>query len=84
MDLGKLLRKNGVDAYLDKWDLIPGQDATYFMESQIRDSDFVVLVCTPLYAEKSNIPRGGVGYERTLFRQKCCNQVTYARSLSQY
>ena len=64
--LGKLLRENGVDAYLDKWDLIPGQDTTYFMESQIRDSDFVVLICTPLYAEKSNIPRGGVGYEKNI------------------
>ena len=66
MDLGKLLQKNGVDAYLDKWDLIPGQDTTYFMESQIRDSDFVILICTPLYAEKSNIPRGGVGYEKNI------------------
>ena len=66
MDLGKLLRENGVDAYLDKWDLIPGQDTTYFMESEIRDSDFVILVCTPLYAEKSNIPRGGVGYEKNI------------------
>ena len=47
MDLGKLLRENGVDANLDKWDLIPGQDTTYFMESQIRDSDFVILVTEP-------------------------------------
>ena len=66
MDLGKLLRENGVDAYLDKWDLIPGQATTYFMESQIRDSDFVILICTPLYAEKSNIPSGGVGYEKNI------------------
>lgn len=66
MSLGQLLRENGVDAYLDKWDLVPGQDTTYFMESQIRDSDFVVLVYTPLYAEKSNIPRGGVGYEKNI------------------
>ena len=66
MELGKLLRENGVDAYLDKWDLIPGQDTTFFMESQIRDSDFVILICTPLYAEKSNIPRGGVGYEKNI------------------
>lgn len=66
MYLGKLLREKGVDAYLDKWDLIPGQDTTYFMESQIRDSDFVILICTPLFAEKSNIPRGGVGYEKNI------------------
>jgi hypothetical protein len=36
------------------------------MESKIRDSDFVILICTPLYAEKSNIPRGGVGYEKNI------------------
>ena len=64
MNFAALLREKGVDANLDKWDLIPGQDTTLFMESQIRDSDFVVLVCTPTYSEKSNIPQGGVGYEK--------------------
>jgi hypothetical protein len=39
MAIAKSLRANGVDANLDEWDLIPGQDTTYFMESQIRDSD---------------------------------------------
>jgi hypothetical protein len=66
LDLAASLRNKGVDAMLDQWDLRPGQDTTLFMESQIRDSDFVVLVCTPIYAEKSNIPRGGVGYEKNI------------------
>jgi len=66
LELSASLRKNGVDAALDQWDLRPGQDTTLFMESQIRDSDFVVLVCTPMYAQKSNIPRGGVGYEKNI------------------
>jgi len=66
MEIAKSLRANGVDANLDEWDLIPGQGTTYFIESQIRDSDFVILICTPLYAEKSNIPRGGVGYEKNI------------------
>jgi hypothetical protein len=66
LDLASKLRHNGVDASLDAWDLIPGQDTTYFMESQIRNADFVVLICTPRYAEKSNIPRGGVGYEKNI------------------
>jgi len=66
MEIAKSLRAKGVDANLDEWDLIPGQDTTYSMESQIRDSDFVILICTPLYAEKSNIPRGGVGYEKNI------------------
>ncbi len=66
LELAASLRKNGVDASLDKWDLRPGQDTTLFMESQIRDSDFVILICTPAYAEKSNAPRGGVGYEKNI------------------
>jgi hypothetical protein len=66
LELAASLRRNGVDASLDQWDLRPGEDTTLFMESQIRDSDFVVLVCTPTYAEKSNIPRGGVGYEKNI------------------
>lgn len=64
--LAQLLRHNGVDATLDKWDLKPGADMAHFMESQIRDSDFVILVCTPTYAQKSNIPSGGVGYEKNI------------------
>ncbi len=66
LEMAGLLRENGVDASLDQWDLRPGQDTTLFMESKIRDSDFVVLVCTLTYAEKSNIPRGGVGYEKNI------------------
>lgn len=66
LDLASQLRKNGADASLDQWDLRPGQDVAVFMESSIRDSDFVVLVCTPTYAQKSNVPRGGVGYEKNI------------------
>lgn len=66
LELAASLRKNGVDAALDQWDLLPGHDVALFMESQIRDSDFVVLICTPTYAEKSNIARGGVGYEKNI------------------
>ncbi len=65
-ELAAELRRNGVDATLDTWDMTPGLDMTVFMESQIRDSDFVVLVCTPTYAQKSNIPHGGVGYEKNI------------------
>lgn len=66
LELASSLRKNGVDVALDKWDLKPGHDTTLFMESRIRDSDFVILVCTPEYAKKSNVPRGGVGYEKNI------------------
>jgi len=35
----------------------------YFMEQGIESSDFVIVVCTPTYAEKANSRDGGVGYE---------------------
>lgn len=66
LGLAQKLRLNGVDATLDQWDLKPGADVPLFMESSIRDSDFVLLVCTPTYREKSNIPKGGVGYEKNI------------------
>src|SRR5271169_2870487 len=33
------------------------------MESSVRDSDYVVIICTPRYKERSDERRGGVGYE---------------------
>ena len=65
-DLAASLRRNGVDASIDQWDLKPGTELTLFMESRIRDSHFVILICTEAYASKSNIPTGGVGYERNV------------------
>lgn len=65
-ELAASLRRRGVDVALDQWDLPVGQEMTLFMESQVRDADAVILVCTPTYAQKSNLPLGGVGYERSL------------------
>lgn len=62
-DLATRLRRNGVNARLDKWEIRLGYELPEFMESAIRDSDFVLVVCTPLYKTKSDNRQGGVGYE---------------------
>lgn len=36
------------------------------MESGIRDSDFVLIICTPNYAQRANDRKGGVGVENTI------------------
>ena len=36
------------------------------MERSIRESRFVIIVCTPRYKEKSNSRSGGVGYEENI------------------
>ena len=65
-ELGAKLRRNGIDAILDQWDLGPGDDVTQFMERGIIDSDRVLVVCTDQYVRKANAGEGGVGYERMI------------------
>ena len=57
------LRDDGVETILDQWHAVPGDQLPEFMERHIRESDYVLIVCTPNYRLKSNERRGGVGYE---------------------
>ena len=66
LELGTKLRHKGVDVVLDQWDLGPGDDITLFMESGLRDSDRVLVICTDTYVSKTNAGEGGVGYERMI------------------
>ena len=65
-ELGAKLRHNGIDAILDQWDLGPGEDITLFMESELMNSDRVLVICTDTYVGKANAGEGGVGYERMI------------------
>lgn len=65
-ELAVKLRRNGIDAILDQWDLGPGDDVTQFMERGIIDSDRVLVVCTDQYVRKANAAEGSVGYERMI------------------
>ena len=64
--LATRLREYGVDAILDQFHCSPGTDLTEFMEKSVRESSFVVLVCTPNFAQKADAGVGGVGYEKTI------------------
>ena len=57
------LRSDGVDVTLDQWHLQPGDQLPAFMEGAVRENDYVLIVCTPTYADRSNRRVGGVGYE---------------------
>lgn len=59
-ELGAKLRHNGIDAILDQWDLGPGDDITLFMESGLKNSDRVLVICTDTYVSKANAGEGGV------------------------
>lgn len=62
-DLATNLRKDGLEAIIDQWAVVPGEQLPFFMERAVRDSDFVLVVCTHKYKHRSNERRGGVGYE---------------------
>jgi hypothetical protein len=66
LNLADKLQRNGVITFIDQWDLDPGMDLANYMETRIRESTFVLLVCTPEYARKANAGTGGVGYEKRI------------------
>ena len=61
--LATQLRIDGIDAKLDQWEVIPGDQMPHFMEKSVRDNDYVLIICTPKYQSKSENRIGGVGYE---------------------
>lgn len=64
--LAERLVASGIDVHLDQWDVGAGGDLTKFMETGIRECDFVLLVCTPEYTRKADSREGGVGYETAI------------------
>jgi hypothetical protein len=57
------LRNTGIDAKLDQWEVIPGDQMPHFMEKSVRVNDYVLVICTLKYKIKSENRIGGVGYE---------------------
>ena len=72
--LANRLRADGFDAALDQYEVSPPEGWPLWMERQIRDADFVLLVCTPTYLrrvmgeEEPGVGRG-VRWEGSLIRQ---------------
>lgn len=62
-DLATQLRVDGIDAKIDQWEVVPGDQMPHFMEKSVRENNFVLIICTPKYKSKSENRIGGVGYE---------------------
>jgi hypothetical protein len=62
-DLATRLRADGVETTIDQWDAVPGDQLPAFMERAIRSNDYVLIICTPRYKQRSDQRQGGVGYE---------------------
>ena len=62
-ELAARLRKDGIDVTLDQWETVYGDQLPSFMEAAIRESQFVLIICTPRYKMRSEAGEGGVAYE---------------------
>ena len=65
-ELAGLLESDGLTVTIDQWDLNPGDELALYMEKAIRDSDYVLIICTTTYKVKANNRVGGSGYEAKL------------------
>ncbi len=78
-ELASHLRSDGVSTTLDQWHLQPSDKIPEFMESAVRDHDFVVIICTPKYKERSDSRTGGVGYEGDIFTAEMALQKNHKK-----
>jgi hypothetical protein len=74
-NLATRLREDGVRIILDQWDLALGSDQCSFMERSIEQSDFVIVICTPEYAQRANNREGGVGFETSVITGALAAQI---------
>ena len=75
LNLATKLRNNGIDAIIDQWELEPGGDIPSFMEKNVKNSDYVVIVCTEEYVKKANSGTGGVGYEKMIITSDLMKKI---------
>jgi len=78
-ELAARLRADGVNTILDQWHTAPGDQLPAFMGRAIRDNDYVIIVCTPLYKERSDARRGGVGYEGDIMTAEVFTQANHRK-----
>jgi hypothetical protein len=64
--LAERLVCNGADVRLDQWHVKAGESFTQFMENEVATADYVLIICTPAYAQKASAREGGVGYEQQI------------------
>lgn len=71
------LQRNGVNIIFDQPEFIQDQEMTQSIESGVRDSDRVLVICTDSYVRKANDGEGGVGYEPTIVTRRIVEDFGY-------
>ena len=64
------LRHNDVDVILDQWFPKIDENSTQFMDSGVKNSNKVLVICTDSYVSKANDGESGAGYESVIVSEK--------------
>ena len=73
LELANRLRREGIDAHLDLYNAAPAEGWIQWMESEVRQAQFILLICSPTFARRfdgrERPPQGrGVRWEGMLAR----------------
>jgi formylglycine-generating enzyme required for sulfatase activity len=84
LELSNRLREDGVDCHIDQYEVSPPEGWPRWMERRIQEADFVLIVCTEVYARRfaGTAPAGeglGAKFEgavitQTLYRKEMHNE----------
>ena len=64
LELSDRLRNDGIDCVLDQYEISPSEGWPRWMEKQIREADFILMICTKTYYQRvmgQEIPGTGRG-----------------------
>lgn len=75
--LARDLESDGIEVLLDKWSLKEGNDTYAYMEQSVNDSSVsnVLILLDPVYAQKADDRKGGVGTETQIISPEIYNNV---------
>lgn len=85
LEFSNELRRNNIDANIDQYEECPSEGWPRWMDNQIENSDYVLIVCTQLYYDRvMNFKSGegkGVNWELNIIYQhlyeSCCNNTKF-------
>jgi|GEM_PF-1257214 len=52
IELAQRLRRDGIDAWIDRFEPAPPQGWPRWMQEQLERADFILVVCTPIYRQR--------------------------------
>ena len=73
--LGKSRGQSGAGDRIEASQTARRTDKSIFMETGIAESDFVLIICMPVYATKANKRHGGVGYEAMIITGELAEDI---------